>query len=209
MRWTDIMREHAIVTPPNTSQPLIPLDQIKWHCRDVPDSDITDFDQLYTRYCGAAEKVVESLTENVFRQQTRKLIFQELPQCRDNGIIKIPLEVTPVSSITHFKYYDGDDDLQTLDAIKYETWLNSVPPFIVLRSCNAPIFSTQRTKVGEIQYVCGSSLSPPDNAMLAILELIAFWKGNPESEGRLPEKNAQSRVFYTMINTLRWRPDIA
>lgn len=210
MRWTEIMKQVEVVTPPTSDAPLISLEDIKWHCRDVPDPDITDFDSLYRRYCSAAEKKVESLTEYTFRQQTKKLVFQDFPYKSDNSpIIKIPLEAYPVSSIVHFKYYDTSDTLQTLASTKYEGWLSHVPPFVAVRSINAPALSTERTKAAEIQFVCGYSGAIPENAILAMLLLIAFWKSQPESEGRLPPKNANSRAFYTLISTLRWRPDIA
>lgn len=211
MRWHEILKQTSIVTPPNTSSPIIPLDQIKWHCRDIPDADITDFDQLYTRYCNSAELVVESLCERAFRSQTRKIEFQEWPSYYHelrSPTVMVRIETIPVLSITHLKYYDSGDDQVTLDPTKYESWLNHDPPLVVIRSSNCPILSRERTKAVEVQFVCGYTGAIPENAALAILELIAFWRMNPESEGRLPVHNAQSRVFYTLLSTLRWRPDI-
>lgn len=204
-KFVDIFKELELVS--TTAVDLtgwLPLSKLQTR---VP-TDVTIENDLYTRYINSAIKIVETMAEISIVEKEYNLHLQTWPGNYDQ-VCGIRLETLPVTEIGYVKYYDSDDDQQTLDSTKYEQWLSHQPPMILIRRCNVPILSGERMKRIEVNFTAGldnlsdiSSQFP--TAELAIIELVAFWYQNRESEGRIPD-GVQGKVFQNLIDSLRWR----
>ena len=198
---SSLLKQYEIFSD-SSSTPIIPLAMVKLQSRvPVP---ITMEDSTLLAYVNAAEKLIESVAEITLRQKTMNLILSDWP-CDETDYSKVRVERPPLNSVIHVKYYDDDDAQQTLASTLYEVWSETNPPLILIKREELPSLSSDRTKVIEIQMSLGSNTSVHPIAVLAILELCAFWFQNREAFGRIPIGSAQGMVFQSLVDSLRWR----
>ena len=199
--WSSLLKQYEIFSD-SSSTPIIPLAMVKLQSR-VPVA-ITMEDSTLLSYVNAAEKLIESVAEITLRQKVMNLNLSDWPY-DGSDYSKIRVERPPLNSVVHIKYYDGDDAQQTLSSTLYEIWSETNPPIILIKNEDLPDLSPDRTKVIEIQMSLGNDIVVHPNAVLAILELCAFWFQNREAFGRIPTGSAQGMVFQSLIDSLRWR----
>jgi uncharacterized phiE125 gp8 family phage protein len=108
-----------VVTGP-AAEPVLSADA-KTHLR----VDTTDDDTYIGTLITVARTSVERWIQRSLITQTRALTLPDWP-----SVIRLPMG--PVKSITHVKYYDSYDVLQTLSASSYQTDLVSEIPRIAL-----------------------------------------------------------------------------
>lgn len=132
----------------------------------------------------------------------RKLITQTVVMYQEDFLSLLgPLQIrlAPVQSITHLKYYDRDDVLQTFSAADYYANLTSNPPEIRLKEAKQwPNTSLYRPNKVELTMVAGygsTAASVPKAAKLAIVEYVrAVWDGC--------EHNTDT--YRRLVSSLQW-----
>ena len=137
-----------------------------------------DFDSELSDMLISARQQVEADTY-------RKLITQTVVMYQEDFVSLLgPLDIrlAPIQSITHVKYYDRDDALQTFAAADYYANLTSTPPEIRLKEAKQwPNTSLYRPNKVEITMVAGygaTAASVPRAAKLAMVEYCrAIWDG--------------------------------
>lgn len=137
-----------------------------------------DFDSELSDMLISARQQVEADTY-------RKLITQTVVMYQEDFVSLLgPLDIrlAPIQSITHVKYYDRDDALQTFAAADYYTNLTSTPPEIRLKEAKQwPNTSLYRPNKVEVTMVAGygaTAASVPRAAKLAMVEYCrAIWDG--------------------------------
>lgn len=137
-----------------------------------------DFDSELSDMLISARQQVEADTY-------RKLITQTVVMYQEDFVSLLgPLEIrlAPIQSITHVKYYDRDDALQTFAAADYYANLTSTPPEIRLKESKQwPNTSLYRPNKVEVTMVAGygtTAASVPRAAKLAMVEYCrAIWDG--------------------------------
>lgn len=168
-------------------------------------------DAVVTQKLTEAVNYVEGQTQRCFIQSTWLQTFDDWPP----GPIKIDLQ--PLSSVSHVKYYDVDGTLQTVSSSLYWTDTNSKPPRIVFK----PDFTWPAVEVGrpsavQVTFVAGyaNAAAVPAMAKAAIKMLAAYWLERPEAasvdgtasaSGTASNRNG-SEIPYgvmQMINMLR------
>ena len=137
-----------------------------------------DFDSELSDMLISARQQVEADTY-------RKLITQTVVMYQEDFVSLLgPLDIrlAPIQSITHVKYYDRDDALQTFAAADYYANLTSTPPEIRLKEAKQwPNTSLYRPNKVEVTMVAGygaTAASVPRAAKLAMVEYCrAIWDG--------------------------------
>ena len=137
-----------------------------------------DFDSELSDMLISARQQVEADTY-------RKLITQTVVMYQEDFVSLLgPLDIrlAPIQSITHVKYYDRDDALQTFAAADYYANLTSTPPEIRLKESKQwPNTSLYRPNKVEVTMVAGygaTAASVPRAAKLAMVEYCrAIWDG--------------------------------
>ena len=137
-----------------------------------------DFDSELSDMLISARQQVEADTY-------RKLITQTVVMYQEDFVSLLgPLDIrlAPLQSITHVKYYDRDDVLQTFAAADYYANLTSTPPEIRLKEAKQwPNTSLYRPNKVEVTMVAGygtTAASVPRAAKLAMVEYCrAIWDG--------------------------------
>ena len=103
----DFIESSAPVVEPIT------LSELKSHLRVETD----DFDLELQSLISVARKSLEIETGLVLFTSTRKMFFEAFPELAKSRLF---IYGTPVQSVTHIKYYDGDGVQQTWSASKYQ-----------------------------------------------------------------------------------------
>ena len=153
-----------------------------------------DFDAELLDMLKAARQQVEADTYRRLITQT-VVMYQE-----DFTSLLGPVEIrlAPVQSITHVKYYDRDDALQTFSAADYYANLTSTPPEIRLKEAKQwPNTSLYRPNKVEITMVAGygAAASVPHAAKLAIVEYCrAQWGGCDHN----------TTAYHRLVSSLQW-----
>jgi len=93
--------------------------EIQEYCRILETQDAT----LVAALGIAARDAIEGLTNRLLINTTVVAYWRKFPKA-------LVLPFAPVSSITSVKYYDADNDIQTLAATEYDTDLNHDPAYI-------------------------------------------------------------------------------
>ena len=132
----------------------------------------------------------------------RKLITQTVVMYQEDFsslLGPVQIRLAPIHSITHLKYYDRDDVLQTFSASDYYANLTSTPPEIRLKEAKQwPNTSLYRPNKVEVTMVAGygsTAASVPRAAKLAIVEYCrAMWDG---CEGN-------TETYRRLISSLQW-----
>lgn len=202
--WSRLFKEIAIVTDSDQTDPLVSLDEAKLYCRIIPDTDVTEEDNLLLRMINSAERLVENMAEIAIRPKTVELTLASWPCYQDYMILR--LEMPKVTAVNSIKYYDDTDTQVTMNSSLYEVWADRNPPLILISADNVPSLSTKRSRAVTINFSAGES-SPPDQTLQCVLALVSFWFQNREAYGKsiVSSENAQGRLFTTLLDSLRWR----
>lgn len=136
--------------------------------------DHSNDDTLIGNLCKAARLVVQKYLRQAIGQQTWIYTLDAFPATRE---IEIPMP--PLVSVTSVKYYDVDDELQTLNSGDYIVDTSSSPGRIVLVSTATWPATSLRPNAVQITYVCGTT--PTEEQKVAILLKVADFYQNRES----------------------------
>jgi len=149
------------------------------------DSDYDDDDAYITSLIGVATNVVEQFTRRRLITQTYNIYYDEFPPFMD-------LQVGNVASVTHVKYYDTDNTLQTLDTSEYDVDIR-VKPGRIYQAEDGNFPSTyERANSVEVEFVVGSAASDVEDAIKQAMYIVI---------GRYYE-NRQDVVMGTQVNEL-------
>ena len=112
----------------------------------------SDYDDYITSLINVATQVVEEFTRRRLITQTYNIFYDEFPPYID-------LQVGDVASVTHVKYYDANNSLQTLAASNYDVD-TKVRPGRIYQSNTGDFPNTyERPNAIEVEFVVGSAAS--------------------------------------------------
>ncbi len=149
------------------------------------DSDYDDDDAYITSLIGVATNVVEQFTRRRLITQTYNIYYDEFPPFMD-------LQVGNVASVTHVKYYDTDNTLQTLDTSEYDVDIRVKPGRIYQAEDGNFPNTYERANSVEVEFVVGSAASDVEDAIKQAMYIVI---------GRYYE-NRQDVVMGTQVNEL-------
>ena len=149
------------------------------------DSDYDDDDSYITSLIGVATNVVEQFTRRRLITQTYNIYYDEFPPYMD-------LQVGNVASVTHVKYYDTDNTLQTLDTSQYDVDIRVKPGRIYQAEDGNFPNTYERANSVEVEFVVGSAASDVEDAIKQAMYIVI---------GRYYE-NRQDVVMGTQVNEL-------
>ena len=133
--------------------------------------DVSDDDDFIADLVSAATKAAEDYTNRFFMNTT-------ITMYGDTWDDIATLYKSPVSSVTHIKYYDADDALQSLSTDIYLTDLVSKPARIsLLPDQSFPDLSSRKMAV-HIKYVVGEGTAVSDISDLiqqSVLLMVGHW----------------------------------
>lgn len=122
------------------------LAEAKQHLRVYHDDDDADIQQLVTEAYGQAE----ARTGRMIRSANGLLTMDRFPK----NAVPIVLPRPPLASVVEVRYYDGDNQLQTLE--DYQVALNNLPGLIVLPIGTLDWPRTrERLDAVQIEFTCG------------------------------------------------------
>ncbi len=149
------------------------------------DSDYDDDDAYITSLIGVATNVVEQFTRRRLITQTYNIYYDEFPPFMD-------LQVGNVANVTHVKYYDTDNTLQTLDTSQYDVDIRVKPGRIYQAEDGNFPDTYERANSVEVEFVVGSAASDVEDAIKQAMYIVI---------GRYYE-NRQDVVMGTQVNEL-------
>lgn len=149
------------------------------------DSDYDDDNSYITSLIGVATNVVEQFTRRRLITQTYNIYYDEFPPYMD-------LQVGNVASVTHVKYYDTDNTLQTLDTSQYDVDIRVKPGRIYQAEDGNFPNTYERANSVEVEFVVGSAASDVEDAIKQAMYIVI---------GRYYE-NRQDVVMGTQVNEL-------
>lgn len=145
--------------------------------KDFLKVDTTADDDLIDNLIKAATQSCEEYTNQYFMDTL-------VTQYSDNWLEVYRLYKSPVSSITHIKYYDTNDSLQTLASSNYILDDASKPARIGLAVDGTLPSLADRINAVEVKYTVGygtSSTDVPEGIRQAVLMTIGNWYENRQS----------------------------
>lgn len=149
------------------------------------DSDYDDDDSYITSLIGVATNVVEQFTRRRLITQTYNIYYDEFSPFMD-------LQVGNVANVTHVKYYDTDNTLQTLDTSEYDVDIRVKPGRIYQAEDGNFPDTYERANSVEVEFVVGSAASDVEDAIKQAMYIVI---------GRYYE-NRQDVVMGTQVNEL-------
>jgi uncharacterized phiE125 gp8 family phage protein len=168
---------------------VLTVEDVKNHLRIVTED--TDYDDLIPLWIKAARERAELYLRML-------LIAREVVIYADMFDIEFELNIYPINSITHIKYYDGDNTLQTLAASNYITDLISEIPRIEFE--NIPqVYDRYNAVQVTVNAGYSTVAAVPQQIKQAMLILIAHFDQNREI---LSEKQ-----LYEVPKTSQWLMD--
>lgn len=188
-----------------TSEP-ISLAEFKIQIRHVLASDDTTEDVLLARCLAAGRGWVETYTMRSLMTQTWQMSLEAFPAC-----VWLPRS-TPLASITHVKYYDTSNALQTLSADTYTTPAFAMPAYVKLADTYAWPVTALRDDAVQIEYVTGaSSAANVDTALVqAVVLLASHFYSQREPGGVLPaEVQAAAETLCSQLRAYWREPEAA
>jgi len=129
------------------------------------DSDYDDDDAYITSLIGVATNVVEQFTRRRLITQTYNIYYDEFPPFMD-------LQVGNVASVTHVKYYDTDNTLQTLDTSEYDVDIRVKPGRIYQAEDGNFPDTYERANSVEVEFVVGSAASDVEDAIKQAMYIV-------------------------------------
>lgn len=149
------------------------------------DSDYDDDNTYITSLINVATQVVEEFTRRRLMTQTYNIFYDEFPPYID-------LQVGDVASVTHIKYYDANNTLQTLAASNYDVD-TKVRPGRIYQSETGDFPNTyERPNAVEVEFIVGGAASDVPAPIIQSIYIIV---------GRYYE-NRQDVVMGTQVNEL-------
>jgi len=149
------------------------------------DSDYDDDNTYITSLINVATQVVEEFTRRRLMTQTYNIFYDEFPPYID-------LQIGEVASVTHIKYYDEDNTLQTLATDQYDVDTR-VRPGRIYQSNTGDFPNTyERPNAIEVEFIVGGSASDVPAPIVQAIYIIV---------GRYYE-NRQDVVMGTQVNEL-------
>jgi len=145
--------------------------------KDFLKVDTTADDTLIDNLIKAATQSCEEYTNQYFMDTL-------VTQYSDNWMEVYRLYKSPVSSLTHIKYYDSNDSLQTLAASNYILDNASKPARIGLAVDGELPTLADRINAVEVKYTVGygtASTDVPDGIKQAVLLTIGNWYENRQT----------------------------
>ncbi len=162
------------VTGP-TAEPIL-LDEAKDHCNVTRTDDQSN--NYLSDLISVAREHVEQVTARAMLSQTLRLDLDDFPECDE-----IELRMPPVASVTHVKYYDSDNVLQTFSSGDYVLDSSRTVPRIVLASTASWPTAYDRPNAVQVTYVAGYGAHGglvPAPLRHAMKLLIGHWHENRE-----------------------------
>lgn len=162
------------VTGP-TAEPIL-LDEAKDHCNVTRTDDQSN--NYLSDLIAVAREHVEQVTARALLTQTLRLDLDDFPMCD-----AIELERPPIASVTHVKYYDADNVLQTLSSSDYVLDSSKTVPRIVLAHNASWPTAYERPNAVQVTYVAGYGAHGglvPAPLRHAMKLLIGHWHENRE-----------------------------
>lgn len=149
--------------------------------------DFSDDDTFVDGLVAAAVRYCEGVNDVAMVTQTWKLFLDRFPCDR---LIELPKP--PLASITHVKYYDSANALQTWSSALYEVSATDMPGRL------SPVWGESwpgtydRINAVEIQFVCGygAASAVPQSYKLALALLVGHWYRNREAVGQVGDRIA-------------------
>ena len=185
-------RTYQVVTPASTYP--VSLTEAKLHLK----VDITTDDALITNLIVAATQVSEEYTNRFF-------INTVINQTCTTFLDLKQLYKSKVVSVTHVKYYDSDNTLQTLASSNYVVNNQFEPAQINLVVDGSFPDIADRIDAVECKYTVGygAASDVPNAIKQAILLTIGNWYANRESViiGRITSELPQSALW--LLNTYK------
>tara|TARA_Y100001963_G_scaffold6571_1_gene8462 strand:+ start:1132 stop:1752 length:621 start_codon:yes stop_codon:yes gene_type:complete len=171
------------------------LSELKSHLR----VETEDFDAELSSLISVARKTVEIETGLVIFTSTRKMFLDSFP---DRNYRRLYLYGTPVQTVTHVKYYDGDGVQQTWGASNY-TLHEGRPNYIQCKFGKTwPVNRSTQDRI-EIQYVAGNATTAAiDERIKQAVKLYC----SLQFDGELIVKDEAARIekaYESLINQLK------
>jgi uncharacterized phiE125 gp8 family phage protein len=170
LRGSDYVPYGKLVLKTAPTSTVISLSEAKAFLRI--DSDYDDDNTYITSLINVATQVVEEFTRRRLMTQTYNLFYDEFPPY-------INLQVGDVASVTHIKYYDADNTLQTLAASNYDVD-TKVRPGRIYESENGDFPNTyERPNAVEVEFIVGGTASDvPEPIKMAMFLIIGRYYEN-------------------------------
>ena len=183
LRGSDYVPYGKLVLKTAPTSTVISLSEAKAFLRI--DSDYDDDNTYITSLINVATQVVEEFTRRRLMTQTYNIFYDEFPPYID-------LQVGDVASVTHIKYYDADNTLQTLAASNYDVD-TKVRPGRIYQSETGDFPNTyERPNAVEVEFIVGATDSDVPAPIVQAIYIIV---------GRYYE-NRQDVVMGTQVNEL-------
>ena len=183
LRGTDFVPYGKLVLKTAPASTPITLAEAKAFLR--VDSDYDDDNTYITSLISVATQVVEQYTRRRLITQTYNIFYDEFPPYID-------LQIGEVASVTHIKYYDEDNTLQTLATDQYDVDTR-VRPGRIYQSNTGDFPNTyERPNAIEVEFIVGGSASDVPAPIVQAIYIIV---------GRYYE-NRQDVVMGTQVNEL-------
>ncbi len=164
LRGTDFVPYGKLVLKTGPASTVVSLAEAKTFLRI--DSDYDDDDTYITNLIDVATSVVEEFTRRRLISQTFNIFYDEFPSYID-------LQIGEVASVTHIKYYDTSNSLQTLAASNYDVD-TKIRPGRIYESENGDFPDTfERPNAVEVEFVVGATAgevpAPIKQAMFIVI----------------------------------------
>lgn len=164
LRGTDYVPYGKLVLKTGPASTVVSLAEAKTFLRI--DSDYDDDDAYIISLIDVATSVVEEFTRRRLISQTFNIFYDEFPSYID-------LQIGEVASVTHIKYYDTSNSLQTLAASNYDVD-TKIRPGRIYESENGDFPDTfERPNAVEVEFVVGATAgevpAPIKQAMFIVI----------------------------------------
>ena len=161
---------YTVTTEP-TEEPLS-VKEVKLFLKEEQETN----NALIKNMIVGARKICEAKTNRRLVTQTITLYLDEFPDD------EIEIQGSPIQSITHVKYYDTDNALQTLDSSNYQIDTTTEPARFDISYSGTFPSTYDRFGAAQITFVAGYGLgiSVPDNIKQAMYLMIGHWYENRE-----------------------------
>jgi len=164
LRGTDYVPYGKLVLKTGAASTVVSLAEAKTFLRI--DSDYDDDDAYIISLIDVATSVVEEFTRRKLISQTFNIFYDEFPSYID-------LQIGEVASVTHIKYYDTSNSLQTLAASNYDVD-TKIRPGRIYESENGDFPDTfERPNAVEVEFVVGATAgevpAPIKQAMFIVI----------------------------------------
>ena len=183
LRGSDYVPYGKLVLKTGPTSTVISLAEAKTFLRI--DSDYDDDNTYITSLINVATGVVEEFTRRRLVTQTFNIFYDEFPSFID-------LQIGDVASVTHIKYYDTDNSLQTLHPSNYDVD-TKIRPGRIYQSETGDFPNTyERPNAVEVEFIVGGTSSDVPAPIVQAIYIIV---------GRYYE-NRQDVVMGTQVNEL-------